>query len=119
MEGDKKGRLHIGYNQEFLSLQSYLPMDMVIYQGGLTTMQGELFVAGVTVEVDGVLIRCENITVLDGGAIHMKEMYNKIKQPTRVSCVSWYRRSSACIVGQSDSNHYSLYLKMYSHSFFL
>ncbi|KAK3724602.1 hypothetical protein QZH41_005193 [Actinostola sp. cb2023] len=83
MEGDKKGRLHIGYNQRFLSLQSYLPMDMVIYQGGLTTMQGELLVAGVTVEVDGVLIRCQNITVMDGGAISMKEMYNTLKQPTK------------------------------------
>lgn len=92
MEGDKKGRLHIGYNQQFLSLQSYLPMDMVIYQGGLTTMQGELFVAGVTVEVDGVLIRCQNITVLNGGAIHMKEMYNTKKQPTQVLLNDFFKK---------------------------
>ena len=53
-------------------------------------MQGELRVAGVTVEVDGVLKRCQNITVVDGGLIHMKEMYDINNKPTRVS------RSSIC-----------------------
>ena len=85
MVGDKTGRLHIGYNQTFLSLDSFIPMDLVIYQGGLTTMQGELRVAGVTVDVDGVLKRCEKIVVVDDGAIHMKEMYDNHGRPTRVS----------------------------------
>lgn len=84
MEGDRKGRLHIGFNQRFLSLQSFLPMDMIIYQGGLTIMQGELLVSGVTVEVDGVLLRCQNITVMHGGTIRMKEMYNTLGRPTKV-----------------------------------
>ena len=80
----RTGRIHLGYNQTFLSLQSYLPMDMIIYQGGLTTMQGELLVAGVTVEVDGVLKRCQNITVVDDGVIRMKEMYDTEGRPTKV-----------------------------------
>ena len=83
MEGDKTGKIHLGFNQTFLSLQSYLPMDMTIYQGGLTTMQGELLVAGVTVEVDGVL-RCQNITVVDDGIIRMREMYDTHRKPTKV-----------------------------------
>ena len=85
MEGDRTGRIHLGFNQTFLSLQSYLPMDMIIYQGGLTTMQGELLVAGVTVEIDGVLRRCQNITVVDNGVIRMKEMYDTEGKPTEVS----------------------------------
>lgn len=85
MEGDRSGRMHLGYNQTFLSLDSFLPMDMVIYQGGLTTMQGELRVAGVTVEVDGVLKRCQKIIVVDGGVIDMKEMYDNRGRPTQVS----------------------------------
>ena len=48
-------------------------------------MQGELRVAGVTVEVDGVLKRCQNITVVDGGLIYMKEMYDTSNKSTRVS----------------------------------
>ena len=59
-------------------------MDMIIYQGGLTTMQGELLVAGVTVEIDGVLKRCQNITVVDDGVIRMKEMYDTEGKPTKV-----------------------------------
>ena len=59
-------------------------MDMIIYQGGLTIMQGELYVAGVTVEVDGVLKRCQNITVVDDGVIRMKEMYDTEGKPTKV-----------------------------------
>jgi len=59
-------------------------MDMIIYQGGLVTMQGLLLVAGVTVEVDGVLKRCQNITVVDDGVIRMKEMYDREGKPTKV-----------------------------------
>ena len=59
-------------------------MDMIIYQGALTTMQGELLVAGVSVEIDGVLKRCQNITVVDGGVIRMKEMYDTEGKPTKV-----------------------------------
>ena len=88
MEGDRTGRIHLGFNQTFLSLQSYLPMDMIIYQGGLTTMQGELLVAGVTVEIDGVLRRCQNITVVDDGVIRMKEMYDLEGKPTEVKARS-------------------------------
>lgn len=47
-------------------------------------MQGELLVAGVTVEIDGVLKRCQNITVVDGGVIRMKEMYDTEGKPTKV-----------------------------------
>ena len=59
-------------------------MDMIIYQGALTTMQGELVVAGITVEIDGVLKRCQNITVVDDGVIRMKEMYDTEGKPTKV-----------------------------------
>ena len=59
-------------------------MDMIIYQGALTTMQGELLVAGITVEIDGVLKRCQNITVVDDGVIRMKEMYDTEGKPTKV-----------------------------------
>lgn len=64
-------------------------MDMIIYQGGLTIMQGELYVAGVTVEVDGVLKRCQNITVVDDGVIRMKEMYDTEGKPTKVREFFW------------------------------
>ena len=59
-------------------------MDMIIYQGASTTMQGELLVAGVSVEIDGVLKRCQNITVVDGGVIRMKEMYDTEGKPIKV-----------------------------------
>ena len=59
-------------------------MDMIIYQGALTTMQGELLVAGITVEIDGVLKRCQNITVVDDGVIRMKEMYDTEGKSTKV-----------------------------------
>ena len=59
-------------------------MDMIIYQGASTTMQGELLVAGVSVEIDGVLKRCQNITVVDGGVIRMKEMYDTEGKPMKV-----------------------------------
>ena len=52
-------------------------------------MQGELYVAGVTVEVDGVLKRCQNITVVDDGVIRMKEMYDTEGKPTKVREFSW------------------------------
>ena len=47
-------------------------------------MQGELLVAGVTVEIDGVLKRCQNITVVDDGVIRMKEMYDTEGKLTEV-----------------------------------
>ena len=47
-------------------------------------MQGELLVAGITVEIDGVLKRCQNITVVDDGVIRMKEMYDTEGKPTKV-----------------------------------
>lgn len=47
-------------------------------------MQGELLVAGVSVEIDGVLKRCQNITVVDGGVIRMKEMYDTEGKPMKV-----------------------------------
>lgn len=52
-------------------------------------MQGELYVAGVTVEVDGVLKRCQNITVVDDGVIRMKEMYDTEGKPTKVREFFW------------------------------
>ena len=51
-------------------------------------MQGELLVAGVTVEIDGVLRRCQNITVVDDGVIRMKEMYDLEGKPTEVKARS-------------------------------
>lgn len=84
MQGDRSGAFFIGYNQSFLSLESYLPFNMVIYQGGVTTMQGELLVAGVTVDVDGILQNCENITIADRGVVKMKEMYDFRGQSTKV-----------------------------------
>ena len=85
MQGDRSGSFFIGYNQSFLSLESYLPFNMVIYQGGVTTMQGELLVAGVTVDVDGILQKCQNITIADGGVVKMKEMYDFRGRSTKVS----------------------------------
>ena len=84
MQGDRKGRLYIGYNQSFLSLESFLPFNMVIYQGGVTSMQGELLVAGVTVDVDGILQNCQNVTIADGGIVIMKEMYDFKGRATKV-----------------------------------
>ena len=96
MRGDRKGNLFIGYRQSFLSLESYLPFNMVIYQGGVTTMQGELLVAGVMVDVDGILEKCQNITIADRGVVIMKEMYDFRGRPTKVCWVvkcraSWRR----------------------------
>ena len=54
-------------------------------------MQGLLLVAGVTVEVDGVLERCQNITVVDDGVIRMKEMYDTEGKPTKV-CIQCPRQ---------------------------
>lgn len=84
MQGDRTGMFFIGYNQSFLSLESHLPFNMVIYQGGVTTMQGELLVAGVTVDVDGILQKCQNITIADFGEVKMKEMYDFRGKSTRV-----------------------------------
>ena len=90
MQGDRTGSFFIGYNQSFLSLESYLPFNLVIYQGGVTTMQGELLVAGVTVDVDGILQKCQNITIADGGIVKMKEMYDFRGSSTKVgkSCLT-------------------------------
>ena len=84
-EGDKSGRMHIGFNQSLLMHHSYLPADMVIYRGGKTSLKGTLRVAGVTVDAQGELNDCQNITVSDGGAVHMKEMINNEGKPTKVS----------------------------------
>lgn len=84
MQGDRKGQLFVGYNQSFLALESFLPFSMVIYQGGVTIMQGELLVAGVTVDVDGILKKCQNITIADGGVVVMKEMYDFQGRSTKV-----------------------------------
>ena len=32
MNGDRTGKMHLGFNQSFLSLESHLPMNMVIYK---------------------------------------------------------------------------------------
>lgn len=76
MQGDRSGSFFVAYNQSFLSLNSYLPFNLLIFQGGVTTMQGELLVAGVTVDVDGILQKCQKITIADGGTVKMKEMYD-------------------------------------------
>ena len=85
MEGDKSGRLHVGFNQSLLMHHSYLPSNLVIYPGGNTSLRGELRVAGVTVDAQGELNNCENITVSDGGVVHMKEMINNQGKPTKVT----------------------------------
>ena len=96
MQGDRSGSFFIGYNQSFLSLKSYLPFNMVIYQGGVTTMQGELLVAGVTVDVDGILQKCQNITIADRGIVKMKEMYDFRGRATKVS--HFFSQYSALVV---------------------
>jgi hypothetical protein len=66
-DGDRSGRLHIGFNQSLYVGSGKLPLDLSVYHGGETTLQGELRVAGVTVTVEGVLKNVENMTVVDGG----------------------------------------------------
>ena len=65
--GDRSGRLLIGRNQSLYVANAHLPLNVDVYQGGLATLQGELEVAGVTINVEGVLENAENITVADGG----------------------------------------------------
>ena len=67
LEGDRSGRLHIGYNQSLSIGTGMLPADLAVYHGGDVTLNGELRVAGVTVRMEGVLKNVQNMTVVDGG----------------------------------------------------
>ena len=67
MEGDRSGNLHIGYNQTLYIGTGQLPSDLQLYHGSVTTLQGELRAAGVTVTIEGVVASVENITIVDGG----------------------------------------------------
>ncbi|KAI8478546.1 hypothetical protein Bbelb_437250, partial [Branchiostoma belcheri] len=82
LHGDRSGKIHIGFNQTLYAANAHLPMDLTIYPGGLTTTHGELRAAGVTVDVQGVVANCENITVVDGGIIKMHEMIDLHGHPT-------------------------------------
>jgi len=44
-----------------------LPLDVSLYHGSATTLQGELRVAGVTVMIEGMVDNVENMTIVDGG----------------------------------------------------
>lgn len=66
-DGDRSGKLHIGYNQTLTIGTGRLPADLSIYRGGQITLTGELRVAGVTVTIEGVLSNVENLTVVDRG----------------------------------------------------
>lgn len=115
MQGDRSGAFFIGYNQSFLSLESYLPFNMVIYQGGVTTMQGELLVAGVTVDVDGILQNCENITIADRGVVKMKEMYDFRGRSTKV-CEEASANLAIAIVFLKDSANVCYLINMFDYS---
>ena len=55
IDGQKNGRLHIGYNQTLYIINGRLPVDLAVYRGGLSIMHGELKVVGVTVWIEGKL----------------------------------------------------------------
>jgi len=44
-----------------------LPLDVSLYHGSTTTLQGELRVAGVNVMIEGIVAGVENMTIVDGG----------------------------------------------------
>jgi len=69
MGGDRSGRLLIGANQFFSSVQSHLPCNTDIYRKGQALMKGELRVEGVTIRVEGELLNTDNITIMDGGEL--------------------------------------------------
>jgi hypothetical protein len=51
MNGDRSGHVHIGFNQSLYIGTGKLPNDLSVYHSGEVTLQGELRVAGVNVEV--------------------------------------------------------------------
>ena len=53
IDGNRNGRLHIGYNHTLETINGRLPIDLAVYRGGHSTMHGELKVIGVTVYVEG------------------------------------------------------------------
>ena len=75
MAGDRSGNLHIAYNQTLYIGTGELPTDVQLYHGSVTTLQGELRAAGVTVTIEGVVARVENITIVDGGKYLCPSMY--------------------------------------------
>ena len=84
LKGDRTGKLHVGFNQSMLSLESPLLMDLAVYPGGTASLQGTLLVSGVRLVLDGVLENCESITVKENGVVEMKDMIDISGQPTRV-----------------------------------
>jgi hypothetical protein len=44
-----------------------VPLNLFVWHGSETTLQGELRVAGVTVMIEGVIKNVENMTIVDGG----------------------------------------------------
>lgn len=67
MLGDRTGKLLVGFNQSYYSVESSLPNDMDIYRGGMTTMRGKVAVEGVFLRVEGVLKDAGQIVISDGG----------------------------------------------------
>jgi hypothetical protein len=57
--------MNLLYNESLGTGQ--LPLDVSLYHGSATTLQGELRVAGVTVMIEGVVDNVENMTIVDGG----------------------------------------------------
>ncbi|XP_038052472.1 uncharacterized protein LOC119725183 [Patiria miniata] len=82
MSGDRSGKMLIGWNQTLYVANAHFPVDMDLYRGGLATLHGELKVAGVRINIEGVLENAENITVADGGTLLMHEMINMEGEPT-------------------------------------
>ncbi|CAH1775844.1 unnamed protein product, partial [Owenia fusiformis] len=74
IQGNRQGRIHIGFNQTLFIADGRLPIDMAIYRGGEGTLQGELRVIGVTVRIEGVLKDVENMTIVEGGTLFVSEM---------------------------------------------
>ncbi|KAL4226615.1 hypothetical protein ACF0H5_014598 [Mactra antiquata] len=73
-EGDRTGHVHVGYNQSLFIGTGQLPLDVSLYHGSATTLQGELRVAGVTVMIEGVVNNVENMTIVNGGTLKINLM---------------------------------------------
>ena len=67
IDGDRNGRLHIGFNQSLFIVNGRIPVDLSVYQGGEATLRGELRVVGVTVMIQGVLRNVDRMTIEDKG----------------------------------------------------
>ena len=74
LEGDRTGRMLVGFNQSMFVAQPNFPVSVDVYRGGEITLFGELIVSGVTFNIEGVLPLAENITIRDGGESYMNNI---------------------------------------------